>query len=229
MSTIAFAGIGTTQAGIANVETTYNVNPPYMNPPASLSGALRSGLASGGTRDDGFVTPFPWIFYGVSVDIARMNAQVVGGILATSKQVYVSTIDEMGYYSVYLAYWNKPQSTEYTTEARGYIKMAYPVTFTGGALQYVTKSSNATLTASERLAFVDSSGGNVTITLPAANTIQANTIVSVARTSASNTVTVQRGGSDSLDGGTSTTISGIYARKDFISDGTSAWTTRTVS
>lgn len=65
------------------------------------------------------------------------------------------------------------------------------------------------------------------VTLPAANAIPAGGEVIVqagAGASSSNTVTIQRAGSDTINGATSIVMSTAYAWRRLISDGTSAWT-----
>jgi hypothetical protein len=67
-----------------------------------------------------------------------------------------------------------------------------------------------------------------TFTLPAANSVNAGYEIEVADESGSvtstNTITVQRAGADTLDGGTTVKIATPYAIKRFFSDGVSKWT-----
>jgi hypothetical protein len=73
--------------------------------------------------------------------------------------------------------------------------------------------------------FVNATSGNVTLTLPAANAWGANMSpdILIRRIDGSgNTVTIQRGGSDTLNGGTSETIAAGIARR-YNTNGATAW------
>jgi hypothetical protein len=89
----------------------------------------------------------------------------------------------------------------------------------------ITYTSDTTLGALYNVVFVNATSGNVTLTLPAANTWGANVSpdIMIRRIDASgNTVTVQRGGSDTLNGGTSETIAAGIARR-YNTNGVTAW------
>lgn len=70
-----------------------------------------------------------------------------------------------------------------------------------------------------------------TVTLPAASGVPAGWRVTVADESgtvtAANSITVQRAGSDTLNGGTSVTLTSPHEWREFVSDGTSRWTSNT--
>lgn len=95
----------------------------------------------------------------------------------------------------------------------------------GLAAAVTAKTADYTATASDYFVTADATSGNVTITLPAANARGAGKtpFVRVKRIDSSgNTVTVQRAGSDTIDGGTTTTLAALGA-KDFSSSGGTAW------
>jgi hypothetical protein len=99
--------------------------------------------------------------------------------------------------------------------------------FAGNVLaQTATKSADYTATFSDEVIFIDASGANRTITLPAANAMGATLsprIIVIRKDASANTVTVQRAGSDTfVGGGTSTTIPPTGA-KTFDADGASLW------
>ena len=95
-------------------------------------------------------------------------------------------------------------------------------------------TGNTTLNADDGLVFVSAAGGNVTLTLPAANAL-AGTVAGVARISSQqltivrtdtsgNTVTVQRAGSDKLGAGTATAyLQFVGERLRIASDGVDTW------
>lgn len=94
----------------------------------------------------------------------------------------------------------------------------------GGGL--ATYAANTTLTVDEAgLVLVNASGGARTITLPAANALGGRPIrYQIEKTdSTANTVTVQRAGTDTIEGGTSLVLSGQWASVMLVSDGIGAW------
>jgi hypothetical protein len=93
----------------------------------------------------------------------------------------------------------------------------------GGGLRTVT--ANTTLTADDAgLVIVDASGGSRTITLPAANAAGGRPIrIDLVRADASaNAVTIQRAGSDTIEGLTTITLA-ANERLQLVGDGSGAW------
>jgi hypothetical protein len=74
---------------------------------------------------------------------------------------------------------------------------------------------------------VDATSGNITITLPAATVFSGpDQFIDISRIdTSSNTVTIQRAGSDTIDEATSITLSGVN-RVRLISNDVSRWTRR---
>lgn len=94
----------------------------------------------------------------------------------------------------------------------------------GGGLASV--SANTTLTVDDAgLVLVSASGGARTITLPAANALGGRPIrFEIEKTdSSANAVTVQRAGTDTIEGGTSVVLSGQWASLTLVSDGAGSW------
>lgn len=94
---------------------------------------------------------------------------------------------------------------------------------------YKVSNQTADFTASLQAYFytIDATSGNVTVTLPAASTAFGNTMgitYKFQRTDNSgNTVTIQRAGSDVVNGATSVTISGQYSETELHCTSTSSW------
>lgn len=69
-----------------------------------------------------------------------------------------------------------------------------------------------------------------TATLPAANTVAAGKSIVIADESgtvtSTNTIIIARAGADTINGGTSVSLTNAYGVREFFSDGTSKWTTR---
>jgi len=86
-----------------------------------------------------------------------------------------------------------------------------------------TQTSSYTVGTSDTVVFADATSANVTITLPAASsTAGYRFYIKRIDSSSSNTVTVSRGGSDTIDGATSFTLDMQYTAFGVVSNG-SAW------
>lgn len=222
--TNAYFALGTTLANMANVETWIDVPPNILeNGPAPLLGGTLTTLASGATRRDGFAS-HTW-----TLDVesrAQYDAFILNATgahyTAQSRGVYISTIDETGHYSPFFAYISRPYPRESVRVTVGGWLRDIGVLFTNLQLQSVTKTSAYTITTADRLTYVDTTSGNVTVTLPAAATVTANTVYSVEKTAAGNTVTVEGDGAETIDGSANASLTSLYSRLDLISTG-SAW------
>lgn len=103
------------------------------------------------------------------------------------------------------------------------------------SLDYATQDvlvtfSNAAytvLSTDRHVAQIGTLSASRTVTLPAASSVHAGKEIVVFDASgtvtASNTIVVARSGSDTIDGGTSTTITSAYGSRRLISDGSSKW------
>lgn len=89
----------------------------------------------------------------------------------------------------------------------------------------VVKTANYTILETDGVVIADCTGGNVTLTLPAANVAGAGFSPNFRikrKDSSANTVTVARAGADTIDGGTTYAL-GALQSVDLESDGVSAW------
>jgi hypothetical protein len=89
-------------------------------------------------------------------------------------------------------------------------------------------SADHTMTNAEYWANIDASGGNVTITLPAASSVFGSSmgihyVFRRVDNTLANTVTISRSGSDTINGATSTTLTAQYEVKEIGAVSTSAW------
>lgn len=101
------------------------------------------------------------------------------------------------------------------TGAKGDPGPAYTVT--------TTKTSSYT-TAADELVQADPTSAGFTITLPAVASGNKGHRITIKNISTStNTITIARAGSDTIDGGTSTTITTSKGKVTLVSDGTSNW------
>lgn len=99
------------------------------------------------------------------------------------------------------------------------------VTSLGRNVQTITAVGPTALASSAYFVIADATSNNVTITLPAANSLGANISSQIRikrKDSSGSTCTIQRAGADTIDGGTSMTL-GALGSQDFETDGVSAW------
>jgi hypothetical protein len=215
---------GATLAGMVNLST-YFKHPPRSvrgNSPTPLTGGVRRRSLSGRMRADGFIDSALVFDYVSQAQYEAFVYAVFGGFTTVSAQRYFTLFDASGHFSPYYGFIELPTVNWETSDAL--TTVVFPLS--NLVLQSVTKSTTATLTASERLAYCNTGSGGFTVTLCAANAVQASTIVSLVKTSASNTLTIARAGSDLINGAsTSLTRTANYARVDLVSDGAAAWVT----
>lgn len=89
-------------------------------------------------------------------------------------------------------------------------------------IQSVSASATVNLTYPRTLYKVDTSGGNVTMTLPPARTA-VGMRVEFKKMSAANTLTVDANGSETIDGSATLAWTTQYVGRSMVSDGTSDW------
>lgn len=109
-----------------------------------------------------------------------------------------------------------------------YMNPTFGTRFNNGILTKVsTISSSASLTVTDHFVKVDASGGNVTVTLPVANTVFTGGIginyIIKRMDNSGNTVTIQRSSSDTIDGATSTTLTTQYQSINISATASTEW------
>jgi hypothetical protein len=82
----------------------------------------------------------------------------------------------------------------------------------------VTVTANVTLTANNTVVLVDSTSGNVTVTLPDA-TANSGRYYVIKRTGSANNVTIQAQSGQTVEGNANTTLIGAGSTDSIISDG----------
>lgn len=87
-------------------------------------------------------------------------------------------------------------------------------------LNITTKTTTYTITADDDIVIGDTAGGSYTLTLPAAN---AKDCIRVIKKSNSNVLTIERAGSDTIEGNTQVQLNDEYEALVFISDGNNTW------
>lgn len=97
----------------------------------------------------------------------------------------------------------------------------------GNFLRVDNITSNVTINENYSRIIIDATSGNITITLPAASAVFGNSMgiyyILQRIDNSGNTVTIQRAGSDTVNGGTSFTLTAQYQVKQLQCTSTSAW------
>jgi hypothetical protein len=103
--------------------------------------------------------------------------------------------------------------------------------FAGANVKTVTAGVSALTVDDAGAVLVDASGGNVTLNLPASNVVAGLGIeFTFYRTDATvNSVTVNRAGADTIDGGVSFTLPGQFAYRTIRGDGNAVWSTTSLA
>jgi hypothetical protein len=86
------------------------------------------------------------------------------------------------------------------------------------AFSVVTKNANYTLTNTDTMVLASASGGNITLTLPTANSVPGQRYYIKRTDSSANTLTIARTSSDLIDGATSASIVNQYTTMGFVAD-----------
>lgn len=98
----------------------------------------------------------------------------------------------------------------------------------GGAYYHIgTAITSLTLGLDNHIVLVNATSGNITITLPAASTVQSAGVGIEYKfkrmDNSGNTITIQRSGSDTIDGGTSFTLTAQYEVKSVMAVSNTVW------
>ena len=225
-----YFAVGTTLATLQNIETIVT-EPPNVQPDRliALTGGVRVRTLDKLAHHVGDINSgLAWWFLS-QADLDNLHNTLFGNYPVFSSSVirYVSVLDESGRYSPFLCVIEKPRiGRDYRLIDTGSGYENYVLPLYDLDLQYVSKNEIATLTASERLVLANTAVAGYTLTLPLANAVNANTVVSIVKTATVNTLSVARQGSDTLNGGTAViTLTAVNSRYDLVSDGASAWVT----
>lgn len=210
-------------AGLINIETLMET-PPHALPGAAIPlhppvvrrltnrSLVRNGSIDGVLQWDNVM----WTGFEALMDV------LFGGIDGEDVvEIVLSAIDESGHYSPFTANAAAPvQGENYQVATGGAYVTELTIPLLDCVLQRTDRSSNATITASERLTRANTTSGNVTITLPAIATVAPYTMHSFVKQVAGNNLVLSP--PDALiDNASSKTITAV-GRVDIYHDG-SAW------
>lgn len=213
--TYSYFCIGTSLANLVNVET-YVPIPPTDLPergglPMALTGAVARRLHSGRLQRAG--APLgAWcfdIFQNGFTDLNTFEYAVFTDATTVSQQVYVITKDSQGHWSPFQVHIDR----SYIQQSRALSVSGIPYraiySLFGGVLQSATKTSNYTVTTSDHYLIADTSGGAITLDLPALSGVNADVPYTVYKSSASNNLVFDPNSSELIDGASTKTVTSV--------------------
>lgn len=224
MSYAHYFSIGPTLDTMQNIEATVQVPPQYIDTGrVPRIPSVRRRVGSGRMRADGLIQTEGVRFDKLSREEYRaLLVRALGSYVTPSRFVYVSWVDDLGFYSPFAAWIDRPERLQDFTPST-----LRPTVFPlrDLVLQYGTKTGNYTMTAADRLLFCNTTSGTITGTLPPAANVNAWTPYSVEKTAVANSLILDPDGSETIDGASTLTLTALYAHADFVSDGVSKWFT----
>ena len=132
---------------------------------------------------------------------------------ATSGTVSINTAATTGSWTLTLPTGTGSANQILQTDGAGTTSWSY------GTYATATKTSDYTVASSDTVILADATSGAINITLPAASGAAGARCFIKKTDSSSNTVTIQRSGSDTIDGGTSAVIRVQYTCLQLVSNG----------
>lgn len=218
--------IGASLAALENVETPLGFAPHVLQPGSAipLVGPRRRQTLDRAVQRNGAINvAMQWSMLRKSALLDWIVA-TWGDYLTASKALYASWWDETGHYSPFAVTLERPVENEHYRVVNGTWVADVRVPGWGWTLQKVAKSGDYTVTTSDRLIEVDTSGGDVTLTLPAASAPNPYTVFSFVVVTAGNDLILDGDGAETIDGDATKTLTALNARADLYSTG-AAWIT----
>lgn len=223
--TLAYFAIGSTLAGMVNFETYFSECPNvHPNHRIAYLPPSKQRLASARARRDGFQTlEARWESVTINELVAFIYA-VFGNFTTASKSVYVTWIDETNHWSPFLVELDKPQPPDdYTISESGDFAQQLVMQITNPILQSVTLSTSGSVTTSQRLVYVNTAAGDVTLDLPALAGVGVDTVYSYQVVDATNDLILKPDGSETISNLSSLTLDTLHERVDIVKETSTNW------
>lgn len=215
-----YCSIGSTLANMKNVESIVGIPPQYLTEGrVPLMGEVKRRVGSGRIRSDGFIRS-SLIFDRLSREQYRaLLLHAFGGYTINSAYIYLSWVDDLGYYSPFHIWIERPtRYRDFTPSTMNGV--VFPLH--DGEMVSLTKSADYTITTADRLIYFDTSGGSRTATLPPAASVEPESVYACIKSATANSLIIDGDGSELVDGATTKTLTALHERADLVSDGT-AW------
>lgn len=220
MSPRCFFCVGTSLATLTNVEFLLGKAPSVLpGERIPLLPPLRRVMSDNSVQRNGKVNvPMKWdvLTHGA---LEAAIAAWWGGYTVSSAELYAVWLDESRYYSPFKVSLERPLPGEHYQDVNPRFLQDLIVPGTDWRLQSALKTANTTVTAADRLLYVDTSAGSRTMTLPPAATPAPYTPFSFIKAHVSNSLIIDGDGAETVDGAATLTLTALNARAVLYSDG----------
>lgn len=157
---------------------------------------------------------------------------LVRTVALNSQAATLSASDVRAVYSVLGdLYWNNGSGTAVQITSGASVQSS--ASTISRAFERLAVNANKTILAGDAYSYLDTdTGSSVTYTLPAANSVSAGRFYEFKDSTgqaATNNITINRAGADTIDGATSLVINTNYGCNRLVSDGSTKWETSRVS
>lgn len=220
--------LGTSLAGLVNVETSLGAAPTVLSPatPILLTGGIRRVAWDSTVSYAGKVNAD--IAFDEPVRLSTLMTFIAatwGTGRSASLPLYAAWLDEDQHYSPFSVTLERPRvGDHYTVHVGGVYVDNLRIPGLDWRLLSRTLTDDATLTGEDRLVFVDTTAEAITLALPAAASVGAYTPFSVVCSVAGNDIIIDPDGSELIDGASTKTFSTLNQRVDLYSDGSNWFT-----
>lgn len=220
--TLTFFAFGTSLAGLTNIETIIDEPPNIFGGGGIplLPPAKSRALDSSAQRNGKINVPLGISALTIDERIA-LNTFLFAGQSTAGKLLYASALDEFHFFSPYLVYVDRPyESQDYQLAGSGAWVRDVVLGGYDWRLQYLSKTSDYTITTADHYIKTDNSGGNVTLTFGDLSGFTTDVVYSFEVVTAGNSTLVKASAGDG--GATIATLATAGARVD-IAKVSGAW------
>jgi len=224
--TISYFAFAATLAGLTNVETVVRTPPQVLEGgriPLNRPNKERM-LDSSAVRNGKINTPLRLDALTEAERIA-LNTFLFGSQSLAGKQLYASALDEFRFFSPFAVYVDRPyEGQDYRLVPGGSWVRDLVLPCWNWTLQVAAINSSGSVTTSQHYVQSNTSSASVTLDLPALAGVVENVVYSFHKVHASNSLVLNPDGSETIDGGSTKTLTANGSRVDIIKSG-SGWVT----
>ena len=227
--TFFYFAVGASLAGLTNIESTIDTPPHTLEDGwIPLLGPIARRTIGQTVQHNGAIdVPLRWDVL-THAEFNTLIAALFGNYLTGYAQLYASWMDETAAgnpynYSPFTVTLERPYpGSHYNVHDSGNIRnLAIPGY--DWSLVSTTYASSDTAAVTDGLIYGDTSGGDVTMTLPAASGWPVNVVWPFVKTSASNSLILDADGAATIDGSVTKTLTGLNERANLVRSGASNW------
>ena len=221
-----YFAFGTTLANMTNVETVIAEPPnefiagriPLLRPVAQReldSSVVRNGKINSVLTIEALT----------HAERVALNTFLFGSQSLAYKRLYMSARDEFGFFSPFYVSVQRPyEGQDYKLPESGVYVRDVTIPLWDCQWQITTINSSGSVTTSQHYVQSNTSGGSVTLDLPALAGVVENVVYSFEKMASANSLVLNPDGSETIDGASTKTLTANGSRVDIVKSG-SAWVT----